>query len=216
MTGIQSALQHDQIINSDTHDAMIVEREANLVAQRAAAALKESRRLRRAMDIGTPTWTGRSGSAGAPRYVFQKRSETPPPRFGQSMNDDTMSDTSTSSFGSGIISGFKGSGNAKPSSRTLLARIKERKAAVKDDTTAEGSVPVTVLDDATREGMIVKLRDFLSEHEGRATSQEIMDNLTLNIKKEQVIIFRKMLQQIAKFEKNEQGKGVWVLKEEFY
>lgn len=203
------------------------------MAQRAAAALKESRRLRRAMDIGTPTWTGRSGSAGAPRYVFQKRAETPSPRFGQSMNDDTMSDTSTSSFGSGIISGFKGSGNAKPSSRTLLARIKERKATVKDDTTAEGkffyilnmnsfiyvyigSVPVTVLDDATREGMIVKLRDFLSEHEGRATSQEIMDNLTLNIKKEQVIIFRKMLQQIAKFEKNEQGKGVWVLKEEFY
>jgi DNA excision repair protein ERCC-6 len=78
------------------------------------------------------------------------------------------------------------------------------------------SAPVTVLDDSTREGMIVKLRDFLSQHGGRAGSQEIMSNLTLNIKQEQIIIFRKMLQQIARFEKNEEGKGFWILKEEFY
>lgn len=77
-------------------------------------------------------------------------------------------------------------------------------------------MPVTVLDDSTREGMIVKLRDFLSQHGGRAGSQEIMSNLTLNIKQEQIIIFRKMLQQIARFEKNEEGKGFWILKEEFY
>lgn len=78
------------------------------------------------------------------------------------------------------------------------------------------SAPVTILDDSTREGMIVKLRDFLSQHGGRAGSQEIMSNLTLNIKQEQIIIFRKMLQQIARFEKNEEGKGFWILKEEFY
>lgn len=35
MTGIQSALQHDQIINSDTHDAMIVEREGLFVCVRS-------------------------------------------------------------------------------------------------------------------------------------------------------------------------------------
>ncbi|KAG1224825.1 hypothetical protein G6F35_003779 [Rhizopus arrhizus] len=218
MTGIQSALKHDQIIDSASHDAMIIEKEANLVAQRAAAALKESRRLRRAMDIGTPTWTGRSGSAGAPRYVFNKKPETP--RFGQSMEDgrgmpngSSSSSPSSPSFGAGVVSGFKGSGT-KPSSKSLLAKIRERKLMRDED--AEVSAPVTILDDSTREGMIVKLRDFLSQHGGRAGSQEIMSNLTLNIKQEQIIIFRKMLQQIARFEKNEEGKGFWILKEEFY
>lgn len=72
------------------------------------------------------------------------------------------------------------------------------------------------MNDSTKEGMIVKLRDFLSQHNGRASSKEIMDNLTLDIKQEQIIIFRKMLQQIAKFEKDEDKKGFWTLKKEFY
>ncbi|KAG2223240.1 hypothetical protein INT45_006121, partial [Circinella minor] len=85
MTGIQSALQHDRIMESGAQDRVFVEREAALVAKNAAAALKESRRQRRAMGVNTPTWTGRSGSAGAPRLPTsnQGTSSTPPPRFGQ-------------------------------------------------------------------------------------------------------------------------------------
>ncbi|KAG1458747.1 hypothetical protein G6F56_006323 [Rhizopus delemar] len=171
MTGIQSALQHDQIIESTSQEASIVEKE---VAQRAAAALKESRRLRRVMDIGTPTWTGRSGTVGAPRHIQENPDR---PRFGRPNGD--RSDAPPPSFG-----------------------------AV--------SAPITILNDSTKEGMIVKLRDFLSQHNGRASSKEIMDNLTLDIKQEQIIIFRKMLQQIAKFEKDEDKKGFWTLKKEFY
>ncbi|KAI9031602.1 SNF2 family N-terminal domain-containing protein [Phycomyces nitens] len=60
MTGIQSALKHDQIMDS-SHDDVFVEREATMIAEKAAEALKESRKRRRMTDIGTPTWTGRSG-----------------------------------------------------------------------------------------------------------------------------------------------------------
>jgi DNA excision repair protein ERCC-6 len=64
--------------------------------------------------------------------------------------------------------------------------------------------------------MIVKIRDYLSQHGGRGTSQDIMNNLDININQEQVIMFRKMLQAIAKFEKDESGKGLWILKEEYF
>ncbi|CAO3646467.1 unnamed protein product [Cunninghamella echinulata] len=61
MTGIQSALKHDHIMEASTKDAFFVEREATMIAEKAAAALKESRKRTRLNDIGTPTWTGRSG-----------------------------------------------------------------------------------------------------------------------------------------------------------
>lgn len=65
--------------------------------------------------------------------------------------------------------------------------------------------------------MIVKIRDYLSQHNGRRTSQDIMDNLDIQINQEQVVMFRKMLQAIAKFEKDAAtGKGVWILKEDFF
>jgi DNA excision repair protein ERCC-6 len=64
--------------------------------------------------------------------------------------------------------------------------------------------------------MIVKIRDYLSQHGGSGTSKEIMDNLDININQEQIIMFRKMLQAIAKFEKDTSGKGLWILKEEYF
>lgn len=106
---------------------------ATVIAERAAAALKESRRQRRQVDIGTPTWTGRSGAAGAPRG-FSANKNTSSPRFGKK-NAFPMNDTPTSSnynkFGSGNVSGFNSRVNnqdARPSSSTLLARMRERKA----------------------------------------------------------------------------------------
>lgn len=143
MTGIQSALQHDQIMDSASHDAVFVEREAAIIAERAAAALKESRRQRRQMGINTPTWTGRSGAAGAPRQFLQQhkqRSSTssPQPRFGvknafassSSAPVSPIPPSPSAKFGSGTVSGFKGlgSGGPKLSSNTLLARMRERKA----------------------------------------------------------------------------------------
>lgn len=74
---------------------------------------------------------------------------------------------------------------------------------------------MNILDNTAREGMIVKIRDYLSQNNGQGTSQDIMNNLALDINQEQVVVFRKMLQAIAKFEKDSTGKGVWVLKDDF-
>lgn len=72
------------------------------------------------------------------------------------------------------------------------------------------------MDNISREGMIVKIRDYLSQHNGRGSSQDILNNISINIDQEQIIIFRKMLQTIAKFEKDSTtGKGEWVLKQEY-
>lgn len=144
MTGIQSALQHDQIMDSASHDAVFVEREgkekgggeriheksilnvssiATIIAERAAAALKESRRQRRQQDIGVPTWTGRSGAAGAPRIIKKINAF--------SSNQDK--------FGSGNVSGFKSTGATKPSSSSLLAKMRARRAMLEgDNATTEG------------------------------------------------------------------------------
>jgi DNA excision repair protein ERCC-6 len=66
----------------------------------------------------------------------------------------------------------------------------------------------------------VKIRDYLHDHGGIASSADIISNLQLNIPKEQVVVFRKMLQAIARFERDEtdeqSGRGMWVLREEYY
>lgn len=90
---------------------------ATIIAERAAAALKESRRQRRQQDIGIPTWTGRSGAVGAPRFGNNHHKNTSP--------------LPNAKFGSGSVSGFKGRrdvGNTKLSSGALLAKMRERRA----------------------------------------------------------------------------------------
>jgi DNA excision repair protein ERCC-6 len=77
-----------------------------------------------------------------------------------------------------------------------------------------------VLNESNREGLIVKIRDYLYDRGGIASSADIINNLQIEVPKENVVIFRKMLQAIAKFERDgsedQPGRGKWVLKEEYY
>ncbi|KAI7868322.1 SNF2 family N-terminal domain-containing protein [Spinellus fusiger] len=228
MTGIQSALQHDHIMDSDSQDAVFVEREATLIAERAAVALRESRKYRKVANIGTPTWTGRSGSVGAPRHFIESSSSSSSSlRFGQkssmafTSNKSTLSTHQALKFGTGSVSGFNstsstststGNRSSPASSSSLLAQMRERREM-------EGGQVIgtpEILTEGHQESLIVKIRDYLSQHNRQAQSSAIMDALQMDIGKEQVAVFRKMLQAIAKFEKNDQGKGVWTLKEEYY
>ncbi|KAK9463056.1 SNF2 family N-terminal domain-containing protein, partial [Lipomyces oligophaga] len=63
-SGVHSALEHDEIMNSSRPDAVLVDREASRIANEAAQALRESRRATRHAALGTPTWTGKYGRAG--------------------------------------------------------------------------------------------------------------------------------------------------------
>jgi len=64
--GIQSALDHDKIETAHNPSNNIAQKEAKKVAEKAAKALRKSRESLRSTPVTVPTWTGRSGSAGAP------------------------------------------------------------------------------------------------------------------------------------------------------
>ena len=103
-TGVHSAIQHDSIIRAARPDALIDEREASKVALQAVAALRESRhKIRQRSSVSVPTWTGKSGAAGAP---VRK------PSLG---------------FGSGEAAGF-GQQSAPVSSLSILESLRTQKS----------------------------------------------------------------------------------------
>ncbi|KAL2054513.1 hypothetical protein ABVK25_005261 [Lepraria finkii] len=73
-SGVQAALEHDQIVNGKrtvTADPTIIEREAKRVAAKATNELKKAGEVARNVPVGTPTWTGRFGTAGRPERQQQ-------------------------------------------------------------------------------------------------------------------------------------------------
>ncbi|KAM9889821.1 hypothetical protein OXX69_012741, partial [Metschnikowia pulcherrima] len=60
---VHSTLKHDEVVDSSHQEVSLVEREASRVAKEAAEKLKHSRMLARRKAIGTPTWTGKFGTA---------------------------------------------------------------------------------------------------------------------------------------------------------
>lgn len=74
-SGVHSTLEHDSIIDSSRPDTVLVEKEATRIAAEAASALKESRKAARKAKIGTPTWTGKFGSAG--RFGVKRKANSP-------------------------------------------------------------------------------------------------------------------------------------------
>ncbi|KAF9380668.1 hypothetical protein BGX21_002290 [Mortierella sp. AD011] len=158
-SGVHSALKHDEIMNSARQESLIVEREATRVAERAMAALKESRKRRRRQDLDVPTWTGKSGSAGAPKtFLLQQQdnerisqssspsSPSPKPRFGTAnmFNPSvaaTLNNSGSTKFGKSVGVGLNrrqsglgstSSGGATSSS-SLLAGMLERKRLEQED-----------------------------------------------------------------------------------
>ncbi|ODV92212.1 hypothetical protein CANCADRAFT_15801, partial [Tortispora caseinolytica NRRL Y-17796] len=62
-SGVHATLKHDAIIDG-SYSNQVLDQEAERVASKAKEALRESRRKAQRAEIGTPTWTGRFGSAG--------------------------------------------------------------------------------------------------------------------------------------------------------
>lgn len=85
-------MQHDDIMHPKAKEHVLLTKQAEAVAKRATAAVKQSMTECRT-TIGTPTWTGRFGSAGAP-----------PPRFGRKTT--ATGSSSGARFGAGAASGL--------------------------------------------------------------------------------------------------------------
>ncbi|KAL6580522.1 hypothetical protein OROMI_008546 [Orobanche minor] len=95
-------------MNANDEEKAMFEEHALKGAQRAAEALRQSQMLRSRESILVPTWTGKSGAAGAPSSVRRK--------FGSTINSQLVN---TSRAAEEVSNGI--------SAAELLARLKEIK-----------------------------------------------------------------------------------------
>ncbi|KAI8921822.1 P-loop containing nucleoside triphosphate hydrolase protein [Entophlyctis helioformis] len=245
-TGVHAALQHDAIMDASNPEAQIVEREATKVATDAIAALKRSRKRIRALrgGVDTPTWTGRSGSAGAPGSLAAHASASGASSSAASSPAVSGALGSAAggqlgrlplSIGSSAASGSLASGGPMSSS-LLLANLRERApekraSASTADVTSNAAASIVAgsalysqrpaqeaqdeIDPQSQEGLILQIQDRLSRGGGEATTAQIVSSLRVSLTADTAPVFRKMLKGIADFVKNSAGLGVWRLKDDF-
>lgn len=227
--GIHSAVNHDLIMNAHDEERMRLEEEASRVAQRAAEALRQSRMLRSRENVSVPTWTGKSGTAGAPSSVRRKFGSTVNSKL---INSSKPSDES-SRIGASNLNGIAAGASAGKalSSAELLARIRgnqERAAnAGIDHQFGNASNPnrgksanigssrtSQNLSRVPPEVLIRQICTFIQQKGGRADSATIVQYFRDRIPSEDLPLFKNLLKEIATLEKNRDG-SVWVLKPDY-
>lgn len=189
--GIHSAMDHDAIMNANEGETRRFEQQAAQVAQRAAEALRRSRMLRSRESVSVPTWTGRSGTAGAPSSVRRK--------FGGAANPRLRGNTAAAAFTAGL------SGVAM-SSADVLARIRGTEAEAAREGLQSRGVPAEML--------IRRICSFLQLRGGTATSDEIVENFKDSIPPGELPLFKSLLKEIAVLERSH-GGSLWALKPDY-
>ncbi|CAA0365544.1 unnamed protein product [Arabidopsis thaliana] len=211
--GIHSAVNHDAIMNAnDEEEKMRLEHQASQVAQRAAEALRQSRMLRSRESISVPTWTGRSGCAGAPSSVRR--------RFGSTVNSRlTQTGDKPSAIKNGISAGLS-SGKA-PSSAELLNRIRgSREQAIGVGLEQPQSSFPSSSGSSSRVGslqpevLIRKICSFIQQKGGSADTTSIVNHFRDIVSFNDKQLFKNLLKEIATLEKD-QNRSFWVLKSEY-
>ncbi|XVE72915.1 hypothetical protein DITRI_Ditri11bG0076300 [Diplodiscus trichospermus] len=209
--GIHSAMNHDAIMNAHDEEKMRLEEQASQVAQRAAEALRQSRMLRSHDSFSVPTWTGKSGAAGAPSAVRKK--------FGSTLNSQLIKPTGESTS-NGVAAGAA-AGKAL-SSAELLARIRgnqeqavsaglEHQYGMASSSSSRSSSKVSSVQP---EVLIRQICTFIQQRGGSTDSASIVDHFKDRIPSDNLPLFKNLLKQIAKLEKDPNG-SLWVLKPEF-
>lgn len=184
-SGVQAALEHDQIVNGKkilAADPRIIEQEAKRVAAAAAKELKRAGEAARNVPVGTPTWTGQFGSAGRPEQ--QRRP------FGRGRGGPASSS---------ILAGLQqrqaanaipnGSRASTPGSNSSGPKGLDFMKLIRDYLTVHGGQVHT---------------QMLIDHFNRYCNTPA-----------KTAEFKAMLTEIATLEKGSRGRGRWVLKEEY-
>lgn len=188
-SNVHSMLQHDEIMNS-LQELSLVEKEANRVAKEAADALKKSRMLARKKKIGTPTWTGKFGTAG--RFGSVQRSGN----LGISRSSLPLLKSPTPNL----------------SLTSILTELRQRKAA--ELTSFDFGKKKKEKTDKLE--VLRSIVEFLStKPNGFSKSNEILLSLpkTVNLKNEnELVMVRLLLREVADWKSGEKG---WKLKETF-
>lgn len=207
-SGVHSVLEHDAIVNSTAGgrkrkvqaDPAFIQREAKRAAAQAAAELKKAEEEARRAPIGVPTWTGLYGETGRP--------QEPAPRAQPSARG-----------GYGSTRAGRG-GRGGPSSSAILSNLATRQGRANPED-SRSSTPGTS-GTSTPTGfrgrqMMGMIRDFMQTHGGVVPTQMLVDHFSpycraVPGRNEE---FKEMLKLIATMERGSQGRGRWVLKEEW-
>ncbi|XVF72024.1 hypothetical protein PTKIN_Ptkin12aG0088200 [Pterospermum kingtungense] len=221
--GIHSAVNHDAIMNAHDEEKIRLEEQAAQVAQRAAEALRQSRMLRSHDSISVPTWTGKSGAAGAPSAVRKK--------FGSTLNSQLVKPAGESSS-SGIAAGVT-AGKAL-SSAELIAKIRgnqeqamgaglEQQFGLTSGSSNRARPEVNRTSSSRSssnassvqpEVVIRQICTFIQQRGGSTDSASIVDHFKDRIPSDNLPLFKSLLKEIAKLEKGPNG-SLWVLKPEY-
>ncbi|KAL5702314.1 Protein CHROMATIN REMODELING 8 [Ranunculus cassubicifolius] len=219
--GIHSAMNHDVIMDAHDEEKIKLEEQASQVAKRAAEALRQSRILRSQDSISTPTWTGRSGTAGAPSGVRKK--------FGSSVNSKLTASPKPSEGSSGIAAGVS-AGKALTSSE-LLARIRgaqetaagaglERHFDVAASSSRRSPAPSRSSKSKPSysmqpEVLVRHICTFIQHNGGSTTTQQIVNHFKDRIPPEGTALFKNLLKEIATKDGRADGPSLWVLKPDY-
>ncbi|NXC45979.1 ERCC6 protein, partial [Penelope pileata] len=237
-TGVHSVMKHDAIMEASSADYVLVEAEANRVAQDALKALKISRQRCLGAASGVPTWTGMSGLSGAPSGVKS--------RFGQKRNPMLLSSNSTcaspgrkckdadtmkrenvkKSSSNGHFDGKSETGESSSvlDSSSLLAKMRARNHLILPQRTGnEGDenlhqAPAPAPGSTEYDELLVDVRNFIAFQarvDGEASTQEILQEFESKLPAAQSCVFRELLRNLCTFHRSPNGEGVWRLKPEF-
>ncbi|CAK9149998.1 unnamed protein product [Ilex paraguariensis] len=228
--GIHSAVNHDVIMNAHDEEKMRLEEQASQVAQRAAEALRHSRLLRSQDSVAVPTWTGKSGAAGAPSSIRQK--------FGSAVNVQLISNPKPSdelpNNEARGLNGFAAGASAGKalSSAELLARIRgnqeravsdglEHQLGLASSSTDRVNSAVNGSSRASRnlpgvqpEVLIRQICTFIQRSGGSTNSASIVNHFKDRIPPKDLPLFKNLLKEIATLDKSSNGSS-WVLKPEY-
>ncbi|XP_026954350.1 DNA excision repair protein ERCC-6 isoform X2 [Sagmatias obliquidens] len=233
--GVHSIMKHDAIMDGASPDYVLVEAEANRVAQDALKALRLSRQRCLGAASGVPTWTGHSGVAGTP--AGRKR------RFGQKRNSsfsvqhpsstspkEKCQDSTMKKDGKdNVLEHFRGKvEDAEPSSgaltsSSLLAKMRARNHLIlperlesESGCLPEASAPLP--SSMEHDDLLVEMRNFIAfqaEVDGQASTREILQEFESKLSASQSCVFRELLRNLCTFHRTSGGEGIWKLKPEY-
>ncbi|XP_040826264.1 DNA excision repair protein ERCC-6 [Ochotona curzoniae] len=228
--GVHSVMRHDAIMDGASPDYVLVEAEANRVAQDALKALRLSRQRCLGAGSGVPTWTGHRGASGAPAGVRsrfgQKRNSHLPVQRATEKCQDAVTAQEGKDRGSGHFSGHgeeAESSSVVPSSSSLLAKMRARNHLIVPERleSEDRHVPgaAALAPSATEhDELLVEVRNFVAFQarvDGQASTQEILREFESRLSASQSCVFRELLRNLCTFHRTPGGEGIWKLKPQY-
>ncbi|KAB0351316.1 hypothetical protein FD754_016173 [Muntiacus muntjak] len=233
--GVHSVMKHDAIMDGASPDYVLVEAEANRVAQDALKALRLSRQQCLGAASGVPTWTGHRGLAGAPAgkksrfgqkrnssFSVQHPSSASPKEKCQDGAVKRDGKDHTSEHFSGKAEDTESTSGVLASS-SLLAKMRARNHLILPERleSESGHLPEAAAPShcsTEHDDLLVEMRNFIAfqaQVDGQASTREILQEFESKLSASQSCVFRELLRSLCTFHRTSAGEGIWKLKPEY-